>query len=118
MAHGDKFGGYARNNRRKDVRRPVACRIVTGRGRILGTTKDVSLGGLAVDGAVPGLVCGSVIPMHLQAPDGRWVAVRGKVLRNGPGPAEGDFAVKFSALSPQAFSELEKIMLAPLRAHA
>ena len=118
MAYGDKFGGYARGNRRKDVRRPVACRILTGRGRLLGTTKDVSLGGFAVDGGVPGLTRGSVVPMHLQAPDGRWVSVQGKVLRNGAGPASGEFAVQFSDLSAQAFSELERIMLAPLRAQA
>ncbi len=70
MAYGDKFGGFARNNRRKDIRRAVACRILTGRGRVPGTIKDLCMGGLALDHAVPGLTRGSEIPVHLQGPNG------------------------------------------------
>ncbi|MBL8703844.1 MAG: PilZ domain-containing protein [Rhodospirillales bacterium] len=118
MAYGDKFGGFARTNRRKDIRRAVACRILTGRGQVLGTTKDLSMGGLALGHAVPGLACGSEIPVHLQAPNGHWVALRAKVLRNGQGGGDCDFALQFRALSPQAFSDLERIMVAPMRAQA
>lgn len=118
MAYGDKFGGYARNNRRKDIRRSVACRVLSGRGHVLGTTKDLSMGGLALAGAVPGLACGSVIPLHLQMPGGHWVALRGKVLRNAKHAEDSECALQFSPLSPQAFSALEQVMLRPLRAQA
>lgn len=120
MAYGDKFAGYARSNRRKDKRRAVACRLVAASGRTLGVTKDLSMGGLAVAGAVPGIPCGSAFPVQLEIPGGKWIALPARVVRNGGArnAADNDFAVQFNALSPQAFAALERIMVAPMRAQA
>lgn len=120
MAQGDKIIGYGRLNRRRDRRRPVACRLVPGRGRSEVTTKDMSMGGFAVPGVVPGLACGTIIPVVLETPGGGLISVQARVVRNGKvaGRPEADFAVAFQALSPEAFSGLERIMMAPLRAEA
>ena len=118
MAHGDKFAGYARSNRRKDKRRAVACRLAAA-GRTLGVTKDLSMGGLAISGTIPGIGRGSMLPMQMQLPGGAWIELPARVVRNGNSRdnVAGDFAVQFNELSPQAFAALERIMVAPLRAH-
>jgi hypothetical protein len=111
MAQGDRIIGYARRNRRRDKRRAMACRLVAGTGRLQATTKDISLGGFAAPGPLPGLGAGSIIPVELEAPGGRWIAVDAMVVRNAD-----DFAAAFQGLTPQAFRDIERLMASPMRA--
>ena len=111
MAHGDKVIGYVRPNRRRDKRRAVACRLVAGARRQVATTKDLSMGGFAAAGPLPGLGRGSVIAVELETLGGRWISVQATVVRN-----KDDFAVAFEGLTSQAFTDIERLMAAPLHA--
>jgi hypothetical protein len=111
MAQGDKIIGYGRRNRRRDKRRAMACRVVAGAGRLATTTKNISLGGFAAPEPLPGLDAGAIIPVELEAPGGRWIAVDAMVVRNAD-----DFAAAFQGLTPQTFRDIERLMAAPLRA--
>jgi len=112
MAYTDRVVGYRSVNRRRDKRRTVLCRLVAGAERQELTTKDLSLGGFAALPALPGMQCGTVIPVELETPGGHWLQTRVRVVRNG-----ADFAAAFIDLSPQAFAGIENVMAAPLRMH-
>ena len=114
MAQGDRVIGYVRPNRRRDKRRAMACRLIAGAKRLAATTKDISLGGFAAPEALPGIgAAGAIIPVELEAPGGTWIKIEAMVVRNGQ-----DFAAAFQAMTPQAFQAIERLMAAPLRAHA
>ncbi|MCC6468841.1 MAG: PilZ domain-containing protein [Alphaproteobacteria bacterium] len=113
MAQGDRILGYVRPNRRRDKRRHMACRLVAGARRLAAVTKDISMGGFAAPGPLPGLGLGNMIAVELETLGGSWISLQGTVVRNA-----GDFAVAFDGLTPQAFRDIERLMSAPLRALA
>ncbi|MCC7049446.1 MAG: PilZ domain-containing protein [Alphaproteobacteria bacterium] len=111
MARGDRIVGYLRPNRRRDKRRAMACQIFAGPRRLKAVTKDISMGGFAAVGPLPGVGLGNMIPVELESPGGSWIRLQATVVRNAQ-----DFAVAFDGLTPQAFRDIERLMSAPLRA--
>jgi hypothetical protein len=95
-----------RTNLRRDRRRSLPVMSVT-LGEVTYTTRDWSLGGLALQGADPLLEDGETVEGHVAEEGGaphRFAAV---VVRHDP---EGDVvALKFTELAPSTFAFLERL---------